>query len=178
MSLQTTPAGHRTSPEGASQYRLHCGTRPGEPRPAADRQQPEKQDPLMQPRKQEHEGFYELLVYKRLWLLVREGGFEPPYLGCWILSPVRLPVPPLSQRYINSLFAGGPQAAPPPRGKQGLCAMDARRPNSLNATARPCRRSSAEALRPPRGPGLRRSPACPAPAPASPAARPAANSAK
>ena len=41
----------------------------------------------MQPRKQEHEGFYELLVYKRLWLLVREGGFEPPYLGCWILSP-------------------------------------------------------------------------------------------
>ena len=80
-------SGHRTSPEGASQYRLHCGTRPGEPRPAVNRQQPEKQDPLMQPRKQEHEGFYELLVYKRLWLLVREGGFEPPYLGCWILSP-------------------------------------------------------------------------------------------
>ncbi len=80
-------SGHRTSTEGTSQYRLHCGSRPGEPRPAANRQQPEKQEPLMQPRKQEHEGFYELLVYKRLWLLVREGGFEPPYLGCWILSP-------------------------------------------------------------------------------------------
>ena len=30
-------------------------------------------------------------------VMVREGGVEPPYLWCWILSPVRLPIPPLSQ---------------------------------------------------------------------------------
>ena len=37
----------------------------------------------------------------RAWLdgdLVRKGGFEPPQpFGYWILSPARLPVPPLSQ---------------------------------------------------------------------------------
>ena len=32
-------------------------------------------------------GFMNGLYIKRVWLLVREGGFEPPYLGCWILSP-------------------------------------------------------------------------------------------
>ena len=125
----------------------------------------------MQPRKQEHEGFYELLVYKRLWLLVREGGFEPPYLGCWILSPVRLPVPPLSQRYINSLFAGGPQAAPSASWKAKPVRHGCVTPQFPQRNSK----ASVEALRPPRGPGLRRSPACPAPAPASPAARPAAN---
>ena len=56
-------------------------------------------------------GFMNGLCIKRVWLLVREGGFEPPYLGCWILSPVRLPVPPLSQRYFYISFAGEPQAA-------------------------------------------------------------------
>ena len=56
-------------------------------------------------------GFMNGLCIKRVWLLVREGGFEPPYLGCWILSPVRLPVPPLSQRYFYTSFAGEPQAA-------------------------------------------------------------------
>ena len=32
-------------------------------------------------------GFMNGLCIKRVWLLVREGGFEPPYLRCWILSP-------------------------------------------------------------------------------------------
>ena len=31
--------------------------------------------------------------------MVREGGLEPPrVLARWILSPVRLPIPPLSHR--------------------------------------------------------------------------------
>ena len=33
-----------------------------------------------------------------LQILVRETGFEPVWINRWILSPVRLPIPPLSQR--------------------------------------------------------------------------------
>lgn len=34
-----------------------------------------------------------------LQILVREAGLEPAWINRWILSPVRLPIPPLSQRY-------------------------------------------------------------------------------
>lgn len=33
-----------------------------------------------------------------LQILVRETGLEPVWINRWILSPVRLPIPPLSQR--------------------------------------------------------------------------------
>lgn len=35
-----------------------------------------------------------------LQILVRETGLEPVWINRWILSPVRLPIPPLSQRLV------------------------------------------------------------------------------
>lgn len=35
-----------------------------------------------------------------LQILVRETGLEPVWINRWILSPVRLPIPPLSQRLL------------------------------------------------------------------------------
>lgn len=42
-------------------------------------------------------GFMFRLYIKRLSLLVRETGLEPVWINRWILSPVRLPIPPLSR---------------------------------------------------------------------------------
>ena len=46
--------------------------------------------------------------------LVREAGLEPAWPGRWILSPVRLPIPPLSQTVAQiSKRAGAAQAIAP-----------------------------------------------------------------
>src|ERR1043165_5441823 len=48
--------------------------------------------------------------------LVRKGGLEPPRpLGHWILSPARLPIPPLSRDTKKGPFAGPQKVGAPTR---------------------------------------------------------------